>query len=163
GRACGERWSPWGVACLRSTTVPNRRQLTASINCLTLSTMSPATTASRGPAAPASPPTSPADAHQARVQAVRSFNRLYTRPIGLPQEGYLCSPYSLAEVRVLYELAHRQDPTATELAHALDLDPGYLSRILRGFVRRGLLDRTRSTRDGREWRLRLTAEGQATF
>jgi DNA-binding MarR family transcriptional regulator/N-acetylglutamate synthase-like GNAT family acetyltransferase len=99
----------------------------------------------------------------ARVDAVRQFNRFYTRRIGILQDGFLKSPFSLAEVRVLYELAHRQRATATELARELDLDPGYLSRILRGFLRQGLLDRHRSERDGRETLLRLSAAGRQAF
>jgi DNA-binding MarR family transcriptional regulator/GNAT superfamily N-acetyltransferase len=97
---------------------------------------------------------------EARVDAVRRFNRFYTRTIGVLQEGYLRSPFSLAEVRVLYELAHRQQATATDLARELDLDPGYLSRILGRFARRGLLDRTKSDRDGRESVLSLSRLGQ---
>jgi DNA-binding MarR family transcriptional regulator/N-acetylglutamate synthase-like GNAT family acetyltransferase len=99
----------------------------------------------------------------ARVDGVRRFNRFYTRRIGVLQDGYLQSPFSLAEVRVLYELAHRQRATASALASDLDLDPGYLSRILRGFVKRGLLDRTRSDVDGRELWLSLNAHGQQAF
>jgi len=98
-----------------------------------------------------------------RVDRVRRFNRLYTRRIGVLQDGYLDSPFSLAEVRVLYELAHQPGATASDLARQLDLDPGYLSRILRRFDERGLLDRTRSVRDGRERHLRLTPGGTATF
>ena len=98
-----------------------------------------------------------------RIDAVRRFNRLYTRRIGVLQHGYLHSSFSLAEVRVLYELAHRQRVTATELARELDLDPGYLSRILATFTRRGMLERARSDRDGREQLLSLTRHGQDTF
>jgi DNA-binding MarR family transcriptional regulator/N-acetylglutamate synthase-like GNAT family acetyltransferase len=98
-----------------------------------------------------------------RVEAVRRFNRLYTRRIGVLQDGYLESPFSLAEVRVLYELAHRQQTTASELARQLELDPGYLSRILRKFHERGMLERTRSARDGRETHLSLTPHGRDTF
>jgi DNA-binding MarR family transcriptional regulator/N-acetylglutamate synthase-like GNAT family acetyltransferase len=98
-----------------------------------------------------------------RIDRMRRFNRFYTRSIGVLQEGYLHSPFSLAEVRVLYELAHRQRATATELARELDLDPGYLSRILSGFDRRGLLERTRSQRDGRESVLSLNQAGHAAF
>ncbi len=99
----------------------------------------------------------------ARVAAVRRFNRFYTRQIGLLQEGYLKSPFSLSEVRVLYELAHRERPTATELGRDLGLDAGYLSRILRGFQKRGFLKRAPSAHDGRLAHLSLTPRGQAAF
>jgi len=98
-----------------------------------------------------------------RVDQIRRFNRLYTRRIGVLQDGYLRSPFSLAEVRVLYELAHRPHTTAGELARDLELDPGYLSRILRTFLSQGLLDRRRSDRDGRESYLSLTDAGRQAF
>ncbi len=98
-----------------------------------------------------------------RVDEVRRFNRFYTRRIGVLREGLLASPFSLTEVRVLYELAHRQQPTAVELARELGLDSGYLSRLLRGFARRGWLRRERSPRDGRRALLSLTARGRRAF
>jgi DNA-binding MarR family transcriptional regulator/GNAT superfamily N-acetyltransferase len=97
-----------------------------------------------------------------RVAAVRRFNRFYTSKIGVLH--YLGSDFSLGEVRVLYELAHRADPpTATELCGVLGVDAGYLSRLLRGFERRRLITRTRSDVDGRRSHLALTAAGRAAF
>lgn len=97
------------------------------------------------------------------IHAVRSFNRFYTRQIGVLREGLLKSPFSLAEVRVLYEIAHRERPMATELCQQLGLDPGYLSRILRGLEKRGLVRKSASQKDGRQSLLELTTHGRETF
>ena len=97
------------------------------------------------------------------VDHVRAFNRFYTRQIGVLPESYLDSAFSLAETRVLYELAHRQRTTASELTRELDLDPGYLSRILRSFLDRGLVDRQTAEHDARQSWLQLTPAGQAAF
>src|SRR3546814_13525776 len=88
-----------------------------------------------------------------RVAAVRRFNRFYTRKIGVLNDGLLGSGFSLTETRVLYELAHARSgarPTAAELGRRLGLDAGYLSRMLRGFRRRGLVARDASPTDGRQ-------------
>jgi DNA-binding MarR family transcriptional regulator/N-acetylglutamate synthase-like GNAT family acetyltransferase len=98
-----------------------------------------------------------------RIQSVRQFNRFYTRQIGVLQAGLYHSSLSLTEVRVLYELAHRQRPTAAELGRELGLDAGYLSRMLRNFEKHGLLSRSRSAADGRQSLLSLTASGRKTF
>ena len=97
------------------------------------------------------------------VSAIRHFNRYYTRQIGLLQQGLLDTPFSLTEVRLLYELAHREGATATDLATDLSLDPGYLSRILANFEKRGWIHRKPSPDDRRQSLLALTQKGAATF
>ena len=98
-----------------------------------------------------------------RIAAVRRFNRFYTQKIGVLGERLLNSPFSLVEARVLYELALREQATATELRRDLGLDPGYLSRILAGFARRGLVSRAPSETDRRQRHLSLTQTGRAAF
>jgi DNA-binding MarR family transcriptional regulator/N-acetylglutamate synthase-like GNAT family acetyltransferase len=98
-----------------------------------------------------------------RVGDVRHFNRFWTRQIGVLREGYLESPFSLTEVRVLYELAHREETTASELGEELGLDAGYLSRILRGFENQGLIHRRPSEADARRRLLQLTGRGREAF
>ena len=110
------------------------------------------------PAAVSAPPAVP----PAHVKAVRGFNRFYTQRIGV-LAPYLGSEFSLTEVRVLYELAHQDQPTATELARELALDAGYLSRILRRFETRGWVARTASAADARQSLLALTQAGYTVF
>lgn len=108
-----------------------------------------------------------------RISDIRRFNRFYTQKIGVLQEGLLDSAYSLAEVRVLYELAHWRDgadreattpsPSASRLAARLGLDEGYLSRLLRGFEKQRLIARKPSPDDGREQILSLTPRGRKAF
>jgi DNA-binding MarR family transcriptional regulator/GNAT superfamily N-acetyltransferase len=97
------------------------------------------------------------------IAAVRRFNRFYTRQIGLLDEGLLQSPYSLTVVRVLYEIAHRPGITATELQEILALDAGYLSRLLRGLRKQGLVTARAPASDRRRRQLALTARGRRTF
>src|SRR5262249_15574797 len=98
-----------------------------------------------------------------RVDSVRRFNRLYTRRIGVLEDGFLGSPYSLTQARVLYELARRPKSTATEIATELGLDHGYLSRILLDFNKRGLVVKTALPNDRRQSLLSLTAKGRMAF
>ena len=100
---------------------------------------------------------------QARIDTVRHFNRFYTRAIGVLQEGWLNSPFSLTEARVLYELAHGEKTTATDVCHSLELDAGYLSRILTAFEKKGLIEKRRSQDDGRQTLLALTPSGRQQF
>ena len=97
-----------------------------------------------------------------RAGVVRDFNRFYTRRIGA-LGGHLGSPFSLTEARVLYELAHRDKPTASEIADVLDLDRGYLSRLLRSFKKRGLIATSVGKTDRRQTLLKLTPAGKRAF
>src|SRR3984957_10943080 len=98
-----------------------------------------------------------------RVRAVRRFNRFYTRKIGVLKEGLLDSPLSLTEGRVLYELAHREHTTASELAQELGLDSGYLSRMLKSFAAKGFVTKRASKSDGRQIILTLADRGREMF
>jgi len=98
-----------------------------------------------------------------RVEAIRRFNRFYTRRIGALHEGLLASKFTLTESRLLWELAHRDRLTATELARELELDAGYLSRLLRSFKERGLIKTARAVDDARHQHLSLTAAGKRAF
>ncbi len=98
-----------------------------------------------------------------RVDAVRRFNRFYTRRIGVLEERLLGSRFSLTEARVIFELAHHPGTTATRLGNDLDLDAGYLSRLLAGFEEQSLLRRVPDPGDGRASLLSLTERGESTF
>jgi len=99
----------------------------------------------------------------ADVAAVRRFNRFYTRRIDALARHHLATPFSLAESRVLYELAQRETAVARDLATELGLDQGYLSRVLARFEERGLIGRVRCDDDGRQSRIALTQAGRETF
>jgi DNA-binding MarR family transcriptional regulator/GNAT superfamily N-acetyltransferase len=107
--------------------------------------------------------TSSPQASPDRIAAIRRFNRFYTRQIGLLDEGLLSSPLSLTEARVLYEMAHRKQATASELCGALGLDAGYLSRILSGFGKKRLIEKKQSPADARQTLLALTKKGRQVF
>ena len=98
-----------------------------------------------------------------RITAVRRFSRFYTRQLGLLRESLVATRFSLTEARVLYELAHREQVTASALAAELDLDHGYLSRILRGFGEEGLLKKVPAPDDRRQSLITITAKGRKAF
>ena len=98
-----------------------------------------------------------------RIDSVRRFNRFWTRRIGVLREGLLHTPYTLTEARILLEISHRINPTATDLSRELGLDPGYLSRLLGRLEERGLVERVPSEDDGRRRVLSLTPDGGEAF
>src|SRR5580692_3336738 len=98
-----------------------------------------------------------------RIAAARRFNRFYTRQIGVLRKNFLDSAYSLGEARVIYEIASDTSPTASDIGRALDLDAGYLSRVLRNFEKRGLVERKVSAKDARQSHLALSPRGRKAF
>jgi len=108
------------------------------------------------------PPSAVQD-HEQRVAAVRAFNRFYTQHIGVLRDGWLDSSFSLTQARVLYEIAQRQPVTATVIARELQLDAGYLSRILQRFLKSGLVHKAASPSDGRQSLLSMTAKGRRAY
>lgn len=104
---------------------------------------------------------SPADTGQ--VEAVRAFNRFYTARVGALRDGLLATAHPLPEARVLFELGRRETIDAADLRRILDLDGGYLSRLLARLGEKGLVARDRSPDDGRRQRLSLTDEGRTAY
>src|ERR1700754_2457359 len=100
---------------------------------------------------------------QMQISAVRAYNRFYTRQLGLLGQRLLESPFSLSEARVLYELAHRDGAAAKAIGIELDLDPGYLSRIVQKFADDGMITRKPLPEDRRQHQLSLTAKGRQAF
>lgn len=98
-----------------------------------------------------------------RADTVRRFNRFYTRQIGVLQEHLLQTEFSLTEMRILYELGHRADLTSADLCQALGLNAGYLSRIISGFEKKGLIAKSRSATDARAQHLQITEAGKAVL
>lgn len=103
------------------------------------------------------------DIVEERISTIRRFNRFFTRQIGVLREGLLHSPYSLTEARIIFELANRNNLTASDLCHELGLDAGYLSRILNKFEGQNLIEKTPSYDDRRQRLISLTPEGQNAF
>lgn len=99
----------------------------------------------------------------AQIAALRAFNRFYTRRIGVLDERLYGTAFTLPQTRVLWELAHHEGLTGTELARTLDLDPGYLSRLLGTLKARRLIRAQRSSTDARQWALSLSAAGRRAF
>ena len=97
------------------------------------------------------------------IDAVRHFNRFYTRQLGLLEEGLLKTEFALTEARILYELAHRDGLAAADLSRELGLDPGYLSRIIKKFESQGWVSRETSEADARQAILTLTDAGRTAF
>ncbi|NJM53858.1 MAG: MarR family transcriptional regulator [Blastocatellia bacterium] len=98
-----------------------------------------------------------------KIATVRRFNRFYTQKISNLDKEIQKSQFSLAEARVIYEIAKRKTATASELGEVLGIDTGYLSRVLQGFEKRGLIEKTDSPKDARQRLLRLTGDGQKEF
>lgn len=97
------------------------------------------------------------------AEAMRRFSRFYTRKIGVLEEGYNGTELSLSEARVIYELAQREGATASVLVEALGVNPGYVSRMVKGLAARGLVARSPAPDDARQQNLQLTEAGQETF
>lgn len=100
---------------------------------------------------------------QELIDRIRSFNRFYTNIIGLLDQHFLDSPFSLTEGRVLYEICNTEDCSAKKIRESVVIDEGYLSRILDHFVKRGLIKKARSPVDGRLWIIVPTELGRRAF
>lgn len=101
--------------------------------------------------------------NQELIDRIRNFNRFYTNIIGLLDQPFLDSPFSLTEGRVLYEICNIEDCSARKIRENIVIDEGYLSRILDNFVKRGLIKKTRSSRDGRLRIIVPTEKGKTEF
>ena len=101
--------------------------------------------------------------NQELINRIRSFNRFYTNIIGLLDQHFLDSPFSLTEGRVLYEICNMEACSAKKIRENIVIDEGYLSRILDTFVKRGLIRKTRSSEDGRSWLILPTEKGKREF
>ena len=102
-------------------------------------------------------------ANQQTINQIRSFNRFYTNILGLLDQHFLDSPFSLTEGRVLYEICNTENCSAKKIRENIAIDEGYLSRILDQFMKRGLIRKTRSSEDGRLWLIAPTEKGRSEF
>jgi len=100
---------------------------------------------------------------QELIEKIRAFNRFYTGIIGLLDQHFLGSPFSLTEGRVLYEICNTEDCSAKNIRENIFIDEGYLSRILDRFVQQGLIKKTRSPEDRRLWIIAPTEKGKREF
>src|SRR5689334_24894949 len=98
-----------------------------------------------------------------QISSVRAFTRFYTGKLGVLDQHLLKTPFSLSEARVLYELANRENPSAKAIGSELNLDPGYLSRIVQKFEENGLISRKALPSDRRQYQLSLTAKGRQSY
>ena len=101
--------------------------------------------------------------NQELIDKIRSFNRFYTNVIGLLDQHYLDSPFSLTEGRILFEICNTEDCSAKKIREKVDIDEGYLSRILDNFVKRGLIKKTPAATDGRLRIIIPTEKGRQEF
>ena len=101
--------------------------------------------------------------NQQIIDRIRNFNRFYTNLLGLLDQHFLDSPFSLTEGRVLYEICQTEECFAKRIKESLVVDEGYLSRILDSFARRGLVRKTRSSKDGRMRIIVPTEKGKKEF
>lgn len=100
---------------------------------------------------------------QSRVNTIRKFNRFYTKLIGLLNKNLLKTPYSLTQARILFEIFQKDYCIISEITRKLDIDPGYLSRILTDFEKNGLIQKNQSSSDSRQRLLKLKAKGKKEF
>ena len=100
---------------------------------------------------------------QELIDKIRAFNRFYTNIIGLLDQHFLDTPFSLTEGRVLYEICSTEECSAKKIRENILIDEGYLSRILDNFVKLGLIKKTRSPEDGRLWIILPTEKGKREF
>ena len=100
---------------------------------------------------------------QTLIDRIRDFNRFYTNIIGLLDKHFLDTPFSLTEGRVLYEISHTEECTAKTIRSKIDIDEGYLSRIIDKFIHNGLVKKTPASRDRRLHIILLTDKGRREF